>query len=191
MEIGEFVSVPRSSVSNTGPLISALQCGCLPLLYQFYDLVHVPVSEVAEFEGHGAGEELRRMIDSGFIVPHTLTEPEQQVARAIAEEIAASPMSRNKDPLHHYPEAEAIALMARDGLDAVELLIDERAAREIAQRRGVPIVGFPGLLIRTCRQGMMTPEQVRDALVECQRQGTHYSTALITQSYERLRKGLK
>ena len=97
-------------------------------------------------------------------------------------------MSRDKELSHHYPEAEAIVLMGRTDLEAMELLVDELAAREVAQRQGVPIVGFPGVLIRACKQGLMTPAEVRDALQECQRQGTHYSIQFIEEIYDRLRR---
>jgi len=70
----------------------------------------------------------------------------------------------------------------------MELLVDELAAREVAERQGVAIVGFPGILIRACKQGLMTPEEVRDALQECQRQGTHYSIQFIEEIYDRLRR---
>jgi hypothetical protein len=81
-----------------------------------------------------------------------------------------------------------MVLMERADLQAVELLLDEAAAREVAQRRGIPIVGFPGILIRACRQGLIGPEEVRDALKECQRQGTHYSNRFIEEIYNRLRR---
>lgn len=159
------------------------------ILRQFYDLIHIPASELAEFEGHGAAEEIWGLMESGFIVAHSLTESERQTAQAIADEIARSARSKNKEPVHHYPEAAAIALMGRGDLGAMELLVDELAAREVAQRRGVDTVGLPGLLIRTCRQGLMTPDQVREALADCQRQGTHYSNRFIAEVCQRLKEG--
>lgn len=45
----------RAVVSNTGPLISALQCGHIDILRQFYDVIHIPASELPEYEKHGAG----------------------------------------------------------------------------------------------------------------------------------------
>lgn len=152
-------------------------------------MIHIPASELPEYEKHGAGQEIRALIESGFIVVHDdLTASEKEAAQAIAEEISTSPVSRNKEPSHHYPEAEAIVLMSRTDLEAMELLIDELAAREVAQRQGAAIVGFPGVLIRACKQGLMTPEEVRDVLQECQRQGTHYSIQFIEEIYDRLRR---
>lgn len=179
----------RAVISNTGPMISALQCDHMHILRQFYDVIHIPASELPEYEKHGAGQEIQTLIESGFIVVHDdLTASEKEAAQTIAEEISTSPVSRDKEPSHHYPEAEAMVLMGRTDLEAMELLVDELAAREVAQRQGVAIVGFPGILIRACKQGLMTPEEVRDALQECKRQGTHYSIQFIEEIYDRLRR---
>jgi predicted nucleic acid-binding protein len=142
MEPGRTTASLRVVVSNTGPMISALQGDCMHILRQLYDLVHIPASELAEFEEHDAGMEIRMLIETGFIAAHNLTDSERVTARAIAEEIARLPVSRDKDPAHHYPEAEAIALMEREDLEAVELLVDELAARGAAQRRGIASSDF-------------------------------------------------
>jgi predicted nucleic acid-binding protein len=153
-----------------------------------YDVICIPASALAELHAHGAGAEIEAWIAAGFVSRQALTPAERQTAQAIAQEIALSPTSRAKDPAQHYPEAEAIALMGRANLGAVELLLDELAARETAQHREVALVGFPGLLVRAWQQGLLTPDQVRDALTECQRQGTHYSTQLIAEIDQRLRR---
>jgi predicted nucleic acid-binding protein len=92
------------------------------------------------------------------------------------------------------------------------LLVDELAARAIAQQRGLSIignssssflfdqtfsfpkrkslVGFIGVLIAACQQGMMSPENVRDYLKECQRQGTYYSDRIIETVYRGLVGGV-
>lgn len=177
----------RAVVSNTGPLISALQCNCIHILLQFYDQIHIPADELVEYEKHGAGQEIQTLLDSGIMLVHKdLTIYEKEVAKAISEEIAATHATKDKDPAHHLPESQAIVLMQRSNLGAVELLIDEMAAREVARSRGVPIIGFPGILIRACQQGMMSPEEVKSNLEECQRQGTHYSPRLIDDIYHKL-----
>ena len=182
-------SILKAVVSNTGPLISALQCDRMDILRQFYDRVHIPASGMAELEKHGAGPEIRALISAGFIIVHDdLTVLEQERAQQMAMEIADSKVSKDKEAAHHYPEAEAMVLMERSELRAVELLLDELAAREIAQQRKIPVVGFPGILIRACQQGLISAEDVRDALLECQRQGTHYATTFIEEIYTRLRR---
>jgi len=56
-----------------------------------------------------------------------------------------------------------MVLMLRSNLGAGKLLLDELAAREVARLRKIPIIGFPGILIRACQQGMMVPEDVKSA----------------------------
>lgn len=179
----------RIVVSNTGPLISAMQCGRLDILQQFYEIIHIPASVLKELVTHGAELEIAELVRAGFIVVHDdLTEEERAMARALAEAIANSPKSHNKNPAQHLSEAEAVSLVSRKELAAIELLLDENAAREAADQRGVPIVGFPGVLIRACRQGLLAPEAVREALLDCRRQGTHYGSAFIERIYGRLRE---
>lgn len=81
--------------------------------------------------------------------------------------------------------------MLRSNFQAVELLIDELAARDVARQRKVPFIGFPGILIRACWQKIIDPEEVLAALVECQRQGTHYSNKLIIEIYDSLKVSRK
>jgi predicted nucleic acid-binding protein len=161
----------------------------MPILFQLYDQIHISANELNEYEKHGADEEIRALIDAGFLVVHRdLTISEKEAANTIAKEIAAYHATNDKDPAHHLPESEAIVLMQRSNLGAVELLIDELAAREVALRQGVPIIGFPGILIRACQQGMMVPEDVKSSLEECRKQGTHYSSRLIDEVYNRLKR---
>jgi len=181
-------TTPRIAISNTGPLISALQSNRMNILLQLYDQIHIPADEIREYRKHGADLEIRRLIEAGFIVVHQDFVPEEnEAAKAIASEIANRPITRDKNPEHHLPEAFAIILMQRGDLGAVELLMDELAARDVARQRKVPFIGFPGILIRACWQRIIDPEDVLAALVECQRQGTHYSNKLINEIYESLK----
>jgi predicted nucleic acid-binding protein len=179
----------RVAVSNTGPLISALQSDCMHIIFQFYDQIHIPVDEIIEYEKHGAGQEISKLLETGFLVTYQdFTQEEADAAKAIAAEIAGHRTTRDKNPLHHLPESYAIVLMQRSGPGAIELLIDELAARDVARLRKVPIIGFPGILIRACRQRIIEPEEVLSALEECRRQGTHYSPRLINEIYNNLKR---
>ena len=155
---------------------------------QLYDNIHIPESELAEFEGHGAGADLGGLLNQKFVQVHRLTERECEIASRIADMIANSPLTRDKVAASHYPEAEAMMLVARPDLMAQELLIDERAARAVAQSLGIPVIGFAGILIRACRAGKMTADAARDALKSCQAQGTHYSNKFIAEIYRRLKE---
>jgi predicted nucleic acid-binding protein len=179
---------PRVAVSDTGPLISALQSDCMNILLQLYDQIHIPVDEIHECRKHGADQIIRRLIDAGFIVVHQDFMPEEnEAAKEIALEIAGYASTKDKDPEHHLPEAFAIVLMMRSSFQAIELLIDELAARNAARQRKVPVIGFPGILIRACCQRIIEPDDVKAALTECQKQGTHYSTKLINEIYGNLK----
>lgn len=189
MENDSTPSILRAIVSNTGPLIAAFQSGRVDVLRQLYDVIFIPDTELAELEKHGVGDQIRELIGAGFVVVHTLTDTEKGAAQEIADAIARSPISKDKQATSHYPEAEAMALTGRLELAAQEILLDERAARAIAQERGISIVGFAGILVRACRQGLLTEDAVRDALVECQQQGTHFSDRFIAEVYRRLKEG--
>jgi hypothetical protein len=54
---------PRVAVSNTRPLISALQCNCMHILLQFYDQIHIPADEIPEYRKHGAYPEIKKLIN--------------------------------------------------------------------------------------------------------------------------------
>jgi predicted nucleic acid-binding protein len=178
---------PRVAVSNTGPLISALQSDCMHILLQFYDQIHIPFDEISEFQKHGAGHEISDLLETGFLVVHRdFTPLETDIAMAIAAEIANHKATKDKNADHHLPESFAIVLMLRNTTNAQELLIDELAARDVANLRKVPIIGFPGILVRACRQLIIEPVDVLKALEECQRQGTHYSPKLINEIYNNL-----
>ncbi len=184
-------TIRRAAVSNTGPLISTFQANKVSILRLVYDVIFISESELAEFKKHGAAKEIHELINTGFIVVLTLTDLEKQTAQKIAEAIAQSRLSKDKVAQNHYPEAEAIALMERKELQAQEILLDELAARSIATKRGIPVVGFAGVLIRVCRQGLLSAKDVRDILTLCQQQGTHYSNRFIAQVYRRLKEEVK
>ncbi len=96
---------PRVVVSNTGPLISALQSDCMHILLQLYDQIH----EIQEYRKHGADQEIGTLIESGFIVVHQdFALEENEAAKVIASEIADHHLTRDKNPEHHLPEAFAI-----------------------------------------------------------------------------------
>ncbi len=63
--------MPRAkslSSSNTGPLISAFQCGRIDLLKHYFETIYIPESELEEFRRHGADETIRQLTSEGFVV---------------------------------------------------------------------------------------------------------------------------
>ena len=167
-------------VSNTGPMISAFQCSRVDLLKRYFDVIYIVSSQLNEFERHGAGEQISKLIGEGFIiVASDLTTTEQAKSEEIARLIAASPSASVSDYQHHLPEAEAMVLMQRRELNCQWILLDEKAAREIAEEMGLNIIGFPGVLGRAGLDGLLSKDEIRSLLTFCQQQGTRYSNALI------------
>lgn len=65
------------AVSNTGPLVSAFQCGRIDLLKRYFSLLYITTSEVQELDGHGWLDEITQLIREGFVVVAELTDSEK------------------------------------------------------------------------------------------------------------------
>ncbi len=169
------------AVSNTGPLISAFQCDRTDLLKRYFSVIYIATSELTEFDKHGWADDIRKLINEGFvIVLEELTEREREQAEKVAKRIAADPASGDPDWRNHLPEAEAMVLMQqREHLMVEQILLDEKAARKVAQEMGLHITGFPGVLGRAGQDGLLTADEIQRLLKTCQQQGTHYSDELI------------
>lgn len=169
------------AVSNTGPLISAFQCGRTDLLKRYFSVIYITASELIELDKHGWTDDVRELINEGFvIVVEELTEQEKEFAEGVAKRIAADPTSHDPGWRNHLPEAEAIVLMQqRAHLVVGQILLDEKAARKVAQELGLPMTGFPGVLGRAGLDGLLTQGEIRQLLKTCRQQGTHYSDELI------------
>lgn len=175
-------------VANTGPMVSAFQSGRVDLLQAVFQIIYLVPSAVSEHEKHGAGEFLRRLMDSGLVTILPLSSEEQVRAVVIAQQIATSPLSRDPVVASHLPDAETIVLAQRLGDACDFVLLDEMAAREVATSWGLRVTGFLGTLRFAYRRGLVTVEEIEAILRECQRQGTHYSHALIQDFGDMLRR---
>lgn len=165
---------------NTGPLIAAFQCGRVDLLRRYFKTIYIAPLQVTEFKGHGAGEELDALIQEGLvIVAEPLTADERKRAEALACRIAAHPSSGDPDYHRHLPEAEALVMVARPELECARILLDELAARAVAEEEGLSVTGFPGVVGQAGLAGLLTGNEIRRLLGLCKRQGTHYSDGLI------------
>ena len=74
---------------------------------------------------------------------------------------------------------EASAILLAEQTDCRFLLIDERRGREIARRRGLPVVGLAGVLLAAKRSGLL--ESVGPMLADLSRQGYRLSDTLVTE----------
>ncbi|MCX7778595.1 MAG: hypothetical protein N2381_11190, partial [Armatimonadetes bacterium] len=144
MPIGKVFRI--RSVSDTGPLLSAFQCGRIDILKHFHEVIYITPEQLEELRGHGAGEEVEVLVKEGFLVIVSLSEDEEFEALKVAEMIAK--LARDKEPKAHLPEAKAIVLMMRKELGATALLIEERAAFYVAQSLGLNPIGFVGILLK-------------------------------------------
>ena len=167
------------AVGNTGPIISILQCKRIDLLQRHFSIIHISSFELEEFKNHYALPIIKDLISSGLIIVHDLSKEEKIEAKKIAEAITSSSGAKVKDPAIHLGEAEAMILMKRKELKADVLLIDELAAREIAEDIGFSIIGFLGILIKSYEEGILSLKEVRNSIRICQQQGTRYSEELI------------
>jgi len=124
---------------NTGPLMSAFQWGRTDRLDRYFSVIDITASELAEFDRHGWMKEIRWLTDDGFMaVVEPLTEPEKEEAEGVAKRIAAHPTSGDPDWQNHLPEAEAIVVMhQRPHLMIEQILLNEKAARRVAQEQGL------------------------------------------------------
>lgn len=152
----------------------------MDLLKRYFKTIYIAPSQVAEFEKHGAGEELDDLIQEEFVVlAEALTANEKERVEMLARRIAAQPSSGDPDYRSHLPEAEAMVVTARPELGCTLILLDELAARVVAEEEGLRITGFPGIVGRAGLDGLLTKNDIRHLLSLCQQQGTRYSNQLI------------
>jgi predicted nucleic acid-binding protein len=64
------------------------------------------------------------------------------------------------------------------------LLLDELAARAVAQELNLQMSGFAGVLLLAVDEALISADDLKRRLERCQQQGTHYSTAFIERIYQ-------
>ncbi len=107
-------------------LIGLERIGHLDVLSAMFDLIFVPPAVCAEFGAVPAWISLERPADAGMVAALRLL----------------------VDP----GESEAIVLAYEKGL---RIILDDRKAREVAVRLGVPITGTVGLLLKAKQEGVI------------------------------------
>ncbi len=146
---------------------------------RYFTAIVVPPSVVAEISRHGFGEELKVLQEAAVIVIEDLSPIETQRAQHLADLIAQSPLTSDPLPSNHLPEAEALALMTRSDLRPERVLLDERAARQVATAEGIALTGFVGVLLLACEERLLNSASLRAVLEMCRQQGTHYGPNLV------------
>lgn len=169
------------AISDTGPVISIFQSDSLDLVTTLLPVIHIPPACVDELVRHGWGKLLQSA--GSRIETHYLIEAEEETAWAIAQAIAFHPLSRDPVPDNHLGEAQAMALAARPEFANDVLLLDELAARAVAEEMGLTLSGFAGVLLVAVQERLLTTDELKKRLETCRWQGTHYSEAFIKQVY--------
>jgi predicted nucleic acid-binding protein len=148
----------KAIVSDATSLIVLAKLGRVDFLKIFFDQVIIPSQVMGEIRAkpdHDASvwvqEWLR--IEDGTQLPHY---------RAFSQVL---------DP----GESEALALADHRRLP---LLIDEKKGRAIAGRRGIPVIGLVGLLLRGVQRQFLSGDEARSWLVEARKIGFCLSDSL-------------
>ena len=128
-------------VADASPLIGLAQVGLLRLLRDLYGTVVIPptVHEELEIARRRPGyEALVEALAEGWLAPLA---------------VGASDEAQTRGPAVGKGEEQALVLAEQ--LSARFLLMDERAGRAIAMRRGIPVVGTGGVLLVAKERGLI------------------------------------
>lgn len=154
------------AVANAGPLIHLSWIGRLDLLPALFDEVLVPL---------GVQDEVLRARPNifGLAALRAAFAADWLRVRTVADPSAVAALRTDLD----RGESEAIVLMHEVGADL--LLLDERRARGIARRQGLPLTGTIGIL-RMARDRGVIPV-VMPLLDELRRHGFRISMDIVEQ----------
>jgi predicted nucleic acid-binding protein len=128
-------------VADAGPLIGLGKVGRLPLLQALYGMVLIPQRVHEELR---VGSNLPGAVAAGRAIVEGWL-----LVRSVQDEVAVSRLVSLVD----RGEAEAIVLAHESA--ARFLLVDDRRARDVARRRGIPVVGIGGVLLAAKRKGLI------------------------------------
>ena len=148
-------------MTNTTPLITLAGVDLLNILPQLYSEIWAP-----------------RIVLEEYRVKAPPTEPDLTEAPwlRVVDDVVINP----ELPLLDGGEAAAISLAQTSG--ARLILLDERKARRIAARIGLPVAGMLAVLLRAKQQGFIPA--VRPYIVKMQGQGRRFHPDLIARLLE-------
>ena len=154
-------------VADAGPLIGLARIDRLSLLTALYGPVVIPESVQAELglAGDRPGAKiLSAALASGAIQTRALAQGHETTLAGLRLLLDAG-------------ESAAILLAEETGCRF--LLIEERRGREIARRRGIPVVGLAGVLLAAKRFALL--ESVGPVLADLSRQGYRFAGGLVAE----------
>jgi predicted nucleic acid-binding protein len=159
--------VTDTIVADAGPLIGLARIDHMSILRSLYGTVVVPepvLSELCAQSDRPGSRALSAALAEGVIQPRAL-------AQGWATELVR--LCRLLDA------GEASAILLAEETECRFLMIDERRGREIARRRGIPVVGLAGVLLAAKASGLL--KSVAPVLAGLARQGYRLSDALVTE----------
>lgn len=137
-------------VSDSGPLISLMKAAKLDLLRELYGEIRIPEAVYAELTGNTRYAKEAELIRSCSFV---------QVV-AVGERKAVDILRRASG----LDLGESEAIVYADDMKADILLMEEEAGRRIARAMGLRVRGSLGILLLGYDKGILTAQEVDDAL---------------------------
>jgi len=154
-------------VADAGPLIGLARIDRLSLLKSLYGTIVVPEAVLSELcatsDRPGSGA-LSASLAEGVIQARALAQGREMELVRLCLLLDAG---------------EASAILLAEQIQCRFLMIDERRGREIARRRGIPVVGLAGVLLAAKGSGLL--KSVAPVFADLARQGYRLSDALVTE----------
>jgi predicted nucleic acid-binding protein len=153
-------------VSNSSPLISLARTGHLELLPQLFGQIHVAEEVRREVVVRGAGRPAAAAIRNAEWIQSHPTTPAAELLRLRS--------------LHPLGRGELATVWLARSLQADLALIDERAARRLAQASGLAVMGCVGILETGFRRGLVA--DLRRSYQELLAQGIRIDRPILNRS---------
>ena len=159
-------------VSDTTPIISLLKARRVELLEAMFGEVIVPFAVYEELVSNPRFADEAELVKSSVFI--------RKVILHNTEEICLLMRSAGLDE----GESEAITL-ARERRAHV-LLMDEAKGRQVAKRMGLPVMGTLGLLLASCKRGLLGREDVLECIEAMEKADIRISDTLHRYIIDRL-----
>lgn len=127
-----------SAVSDTSPVCYLILIEAINLLPQIYGQVIIPMAVHTELSSSKAPEKVRNWLKE---------KPEWLIVQQVSATSDAT--------LRRLDIGEREAILLAESLSADVVLIDERAARDVATERGLNVVGLLGVLGAATDRGLI------------------------------------
>ncbi|MCM1245237.1 MAG: DUF3368 domain-containing protein [Roseburia sp.] len=154
-------------VADTIPLISLMKCDCLGVLRDLFGEVQLPEAVYTELTSNPKFEKEAIIIANSDFIRRVNIEDRKSVSlfkRATGLDIG---------------ESEAIILS--DNIHADFLLMDEVKGRKIALQMGIRIMGTIGILLLAYDSGILSAEDIEEAVEFLRGSNCHISEKLFEQ----------